>query len=144
VPQPYLQLLNDSFAYGAYSLAQSMTRSAQNAYLYLFTFTDAGKRAQLGAHHGEELFFLGESFPSDWEHNSDDDKFGMIIRTYWTQFAKTGNPNTRGAPFWPAYETPHNAGLQLGHSFALYSVSPRVQTLQKILLQTIAETERRR
>lgn len=140
VPARYLQLQNDSFAYGAYSLAQSVTRSGQRAYLYFFTYTDVGKRSQLGAHHGEELFFLSKSFPPDWEHNSDDKKFGKLIRTYWTQFAKTGNPNTRGVPFWPAYEARRNTCVELGHSFALYSVSPRVQTLQKILQQTIAET----
>ena len=26
---------------------------------------------------------------------------------YWTQFARTGNPNSDGAPYWPAYRSKH-------------------------------------
>ncbi len=44
----YLQLQNDSYAYGAYSMALAMTRGGQHAYLYEFTFAEAGKRARLG------------------------------------------------------------------------------------------------
>ena len=64
----YLQLQSDTFAYGAYSMAQAMTRVGQSAYLYHFTYAETGKRAHLGAYHGEELKFLSGSFPSDWEH----------------------------------------------------------------------------
>ncbi len=93
VPARYLQLQADSFAYGAYSMARAMTRVGQKAYLYDFSYVETGKRASLGAYHGEELSFLSDSFPSDWEHNQDDEKLSQAMRTYWTQFAKTGNPN---------------------------------------------------
>jgi hypothetical protein len=49
-------------------MAQTMTRVDQNAYLYCFAYAETGKRASLGAYHGEELKFLSDSFPSDWEH----------------------------------------------------------------------------
>jgi hypothetical protein len=38
VPMQYLQLQSDSFAYGAWSLATSMTRAGEPAYLYRFTW----------------------------------------------------------------------------------------------------------
>jgi para-nitrobenzyl esterase len=53
VPGQYLKLENMSFAYGAWSMARAMTR----AQLYLLTWIQTGKRASLGAHHGEELPF---------------------------------------------------------------------------------------
>lgn len=140
VPALYLQLQNDSFAYGAKSLAQSVTRSGQIAYLYCFTYTDAGTRAPLGAHHGEELFFLSESFPSNWQPNTDDRKFGELIRTYWTQFAKTENPNTRNSPRWPAYNEWPNRCFELGHNVGVQPIPARLQSLERIVKQTIAGT----
>jgi carboxylesterase type B len=29
-----------------------------------------------------------------------------LIQTYWTNFAKTGNPNAAGLPQWPAWSDP--------------------------------------
>jgi hypothetical protein len=46
-----------------------------------------GKRAPLGAYHGEELMFLSDSFPSDWERSQGDEKLGEIMRAYWANFA---------------------------------------------------------
>jgi len=140
VPALYLQLQNDSFAYGAKSLAQSVTRSGQIAYLYYFTYADAGKRAPLGAHHGEELFFLSASFPPDWQPNSDDQKFGELIRSYWTQFAKTENPNTRNSPRWAAYNEWPNRWFELGHNVGVQPIPARLQSLERIIEQTIAGT----
>lgn len=47
VPARYLQLQSDTFAYGAYSMAQSMARVGQKAYPYYFTYAETGKRAHL-------------------------------------------------------------------------------------------------
>jgi hypothetical protein len=54
----WLQLQNDEFAYGSYSMASAVMRAGQRAYLYDFAFGETGKAAPLGAHHGLELNFL--------------------------------------------------------------------------------------
>jgi para-nitrobenzyl esterase len=129
-----LQLENDFFAYGAYSMAQTMTRASEKAYLYYFTFVESGKRERLGAYHGQELRFLSDIFPDDWEHSRDDAKLGEIMRIYWTQFAKTGDPNAAGIVEWPAYDA--HAGQCLGLGRAVL-ISPVPHTAQLLVLELI-------
>jgi len=140
VPSRYLQLQSDTFAYGAYSMAQATTRAGQRAYLYYFTYAETGKRAQLGAYHGEELKFLSDSFNADWHHNHDDEKLGEAIRAYWTQFAKTGNPNVAGLPEWPAYDAGSDQCVDLGRTVRVREVEPRLQALGQIMRQVLGES----
>ena len=139
VPAQFLRLQNDSFAYGAFSMAQAMTRAGQKAYLYRFSYAGAGKRARLGAHHGLELLFLSDSFPSDWERDQDDQGFGEVMRAYWTQFAKTGNPNAPGLPAWPAYDTRGDQYFELGRTIGVRPVDARLKALERIMKQVVAE-----
>jgi para-nitrobenzyl esterase len=140
VPARYLELKNDFFAYGAWSMARAMTRIGQKAYLYYFTYAETGKRAALGAYHGEELRFVTDSFPSDWQHHADDEKLGRAIRTYWTQFAKTGDPNSLGLPVWPVYEAQSDQCLELGHTIGVRPVANRLEALKQIMEQILTET----
>jgi para-nitrobenzyl esterase len=133
----YLQLQNDWFAYGAYSMARTMTHAGQKTYLYYFSYADTGKRAALGAHHGEELYFLGDSFPADWEHGRDDEKLGKIMRQYWTQFAKTGNPNAPGLPVWPAYDARTDQSFELGRTIGARPIAPQLRALENIMKQIV-------
>lgn len=135
----YLQLQRDEFAYGAYSLVRTITHAGQKGFLYLFSFAETGKRAALGAYHGEELDFLSDSFPGDWQHTPDDQRLGRAIRNYWVQFAKTGNPNAADVPDWPAYNEQTDQYLDLGRTIRLRPVSQRVHALAKIMHQVLAE-----
>jgi para-nitrobenzyl esterase len=143
VPARYLQLQNDFFAYGAYSVSRAMTHANEKAYLYYFTYSETGKRAKLGAYHGEELMFLSNVFRPDWEHNRDDENLGAIIRTYWTQFAKTGNPNAVGVPEWPAYDARTDQCLDLGRTIGSRPVPHVAQllVLEHIMKQIFDEIE---
>jgi para-nitrobenzyl esterase len=129
----YLQLQSDTFAYGAYSMAQAMTRAGQNAYLYHFTYAEMGKRASLGAYHGLELQFLCNFFPPDWERSPEDSNLSKAIRTYWTQFVKSGNPNARGITKWPAYAQASEDWMELGRKIQVRPVDPRLRRLQQLM-----------
>ena len=137
-PEQFFKYHNDLFSYGAYSLARTMTHWGQHAYLYLFTYAEKGKRARLGAYHGEELYFLSDSYPTDWEHDGDDERLGHAIRAYWVQFAKTGNPGSKALPEWPAYDTSTNQYLELGHNVGLRQVPERVTVLGRTMEQVVA------
>jgi para-nitrobenzyl esterase len=140
VPGRYLQLQNDSFAYGADSMAKAMTRVGQKAYLYCFGYVESGKRQALGAYHGEELLFLSDSYPSDWEHGADDERLGEIMRAYWAQFAKTGSPNAAGLPAWPVYDARSDECLELGRAIGVRHVAAQVPALEGIMKRIVWES----
>jgi len=141
----YLRLQNDLFAFGAYSFARAMTRAGQKAYVYLFSFVDTGKRLQLGAFHGEELMFLSDSFPNDWKRGPDEATLGKLMRAYWTQFAKTGDPNAPGLLRWPAYEATLEQVIELGRTVNVGPLrhAAQLRVLEQIMNQILAETSRR-
>jgi para-nitrobenzyl esterase len=114
VPGQYLKLENMRFAYGAWAMARSITRAQQPAYLYLLTWIETGKRASLGAHHGEELPFLDDAYPSNWGSSSGDRAFGEILRRYWTNFVMTGDPNSPGLSKWPTFDPGSESVFSLG------------------------------
>lgn len=133
VHEQYLRLQNATFAYGAWTMAHAMSRAGEPAYLYLLTWADAGQRAQLGASHGEELYFLSNSFPHNWTPVDGENIFGEILRRYWTNFAKFGRPGGPGVPPWPAYEFTSNRMQTLGKHIQTEPVGASVTALQKLM-----------
>jgi len=95
--------------------------------------------SKLGAHHSEELFFLSDSFPADWEHTNEDKHLGDLLRGYWAEFAKTGDPNFDGAPRWPAFDCNSGEYFEIGAAIGLRPFSERVRTLEKIMRRISAK-----
>ena len=141
----YLRLQNDLFAFGAYSLARAMTQAGQKAYVYLFSFVDTGKYARFGAFHGEELMFLSDSFPNDWKRGPDEAMLGEVMRAYWTQFAKTGDPNAPALLNWPAYDATLEQVIELGRTVNVGPLTHAAQlrVLGRIMREILAETAKR-
>ena len=110
-PARFLELMNDTFHYGANSMARTMAHAGQDAYQYYFAYKE---RPLFGAFHGSELLFVSGSFPVDWPRSADGDALGEAMRGYWSQFAKTGNPNAPGLPVWPAYDPKVDQVLEIG------------------------------
>ena len=56
-----------------------------------------------GAYHLAELQYLLDIFGTPAPFTTDQQQLSDTMIRYWTQFAKTGSPNGRSAPAWPAY-----------------------------------------
>jgi para-nitrobenzyl esterase len=144
----YLKLQNMSFAYGAWSMARAMTRIGQPAYLYRFTWAETGGHAQLGAYHGEELAFLDNSFPAGWGSSNQDQEFGQVIRTYWSNFAKTGDANlptssngparTISIQRWPVFNQRSGQVFALGRDITPIPIDRSLQPLDSMMTRIVS------
>ena len=85
-------------------------------WLYFFSRTPASPKQTLGAFHASELAFVFDSHNEFLEAKAADFALTDAMGTYWTNFAKTGNPNGAGVPEWPAYKSQSDTWLHLSHT----------------------------
>jgi para-nitrobenzyl esterase len=64
-----------------------------------------------------------------WEPK--DRELASIIPAYWTNFAKTGDPNGANLPQWPDFRTARGQVMVLGDTTAPQAI-PRADTLERI------------
>jgi para-nitrobenzyl esterase len=80
------------------------------SYLYLWDHGyPAAEAAKLHAFHASELPYVFDTFdgtPPLWPknaHTPEEDALARAMGDYWTSFARTGRPQAKNAPDWPAY-----------------------------------------
>jgi para-nitrobenzyl esterase len=105
-------LVRDSaFGWNAWTWARLQTKTGKSkVFLYYFAepaeLPAGAEPGAYGARHASELPYI---FRQLREHDRPaptpkDEALSDMMRTYWTNFAKTGDPNAAGLPQWPAYE----------------------------------------
>jgi para-nitrobenzyl esterase len=80
------------------------------SYLYLWDHGyPAAEAAKLHAFHASELPYVFDTFdgtPPLWPknvHTPEEDALTRAMGDYWTSFARSGRPQAKSAPDWPAY-----------------------------------------
>ena len=90
------------------------------SFLYQFRRSIPGKgEADLGSFHSLELpyVFGAVHLPGwSWLHfEKQDEALAATIESYWTNFAKTGNPNGDGLPQWRQYTAASEPYMEFGN-----------------------------
>lgn len=89
--------------------ARAFVAKGAPAYLFHFGYVPpaARERARYGAGHGSDIPFEFNTLNARWgapaEATPEEKELARIMNTYWTNFAKTGNPNGKNVPVWPPY-----------------------------------------
>jgi para-nitrobenzyl esterase len=97
------QHINDAwFAQPTRWMVRHMSKVNPNSYLYHFAHTSMNWPAG-GSSHAAELAFVFGSLQAD-KQTPPYKYLSNAMMSYWTQFAKTGNPNADGLPNWPPYQ----------------------------------------
>jgi len=98
------------YGWTAERLVRKQAASGVPAYLYLWDHGyPAADTAGLHAFHASELPYVFGAFegtPPLWPknaHTPEEDALVAAMGDYWTSFARTGRPQAKNAPDWPAY-----------------------------------------
>ena len=103
-----------SAAYAAY-LAQPSTRS----------FSQDPRRK--GVAHADDIMYLNNEFLSQPDKYPHEAAVSEILQQYWVNFAKTGNPNGTGLPYWPTFDESKPTTMQFSNGASLIMVPNRKQ-----------------
>ena len=113
----WASLQNKTGKHPAYSafLAQPSTRSF------------SGYPRRRGVAHADDILYLNGEFLTQPGKYPAESALAEIIQQYWVNFAKTGNPNGKGLPYWPAFDETKPTTMQFSNGASLIMMPNKEQ-----------------
>ncbi len=83
-------------------LARLHAATGAPTFRYRFSYVPEAQRADSAGGHGREIQFVfgADNVPGAGLFMRRDRDVAALMRAYWTNFAKTGDPNGAGLPLW--------------------------------------------
>jgi para-nitrobenzyl esterase len=100
------------------AVAQSIWHVAGGQAVYHYEMEHVPPAVRRGNTHAQDVAYVFGSLRRA-EYTTADTALSDVMQTYWTNFAKTGNPNGGGMPHWPSFDAtsrPYVAFTALGAS----------------------------
>ena len=119
----YTALLGDEIIdYGGWAWAERAASGVPHVYRYYFTrrppapeLSTSWPLSAPGVYHSAELYYVFDTLGMrNWPWEEADRHLADVVLSYWTNFAKTGNPNGNGLPRWPTYKAGGGQVMELG------------------------------
>ena len=87
----------------------------------------AGSKKRHGVSHADDILYLNGTFTSQPDKYPAEAALAEIIQQYWINFAKTGNPNGKGLPYWPSFDKDKPTTMQFSNGASLIDRPNREQ-----------------
>ncbi len=75
-----------------------------------------------GVAHADDILYLNGEFLTQPEKYPHEAAVSEIMQQYWINFAKTGNPNGKGLPYWPAFDESKPTTMQFSYGASLVTL----------------------
>jgi len=124
------KVMNDAWSWHMFTWAK-LHRAAGSGPVYVYDFVHIPAEPKTpcgygcGAGHGAEIPYVYDQLAQDsrtW--SADDYRVAERMVTYWTNFAKTGNPNGKGLPQWQAFDGNDASVIRLGSDAEVKAAPP--------------------
>ncbi|PJJ07651.1 carboxylesterase type B [Flavobacterium sp. 1] len=136
VPKTARDLSRDAaFGWQTWSWArlQAKTGKSKVFFYYFDQHTDHPKDSPyygFGSYHGQEVAYVFENLDkSNPQTSKSDFEISNLMGTYWTNFAKYGDPNGKDIPNWPAFSD-SNPKLMYFNNTAYTGPVPSIKSLE--------------
>ncbi len=133
----------------AWASLQSKTGKSPAYAAYLAqpsTMSIVGNKKRHGVSHADDILYLNNAFASQPDKYPAEAALTEIMQQYWINFAKTGNPNGKGLPYWPPFDKDKPTTMQFSNGASLIMVPNREQIdfVDRFYRTKRDETERER